>query len=56
MLKRRDTLLLIGVVMLAIGVMLFVTPLQSNVWILGPIFFYFGGSLVFVGTAIHFFG
>ena len=60
MIKRRDTLLLIGVVMLGIGGVLFFIPFHNEplwtVWLLGPILFYLGGPIAIVGAAIHFFG
>jgi hypothetical protein len=60
MLRRRDTLLLIGAVMVAIGGALFFNPFHNEPlwteWLLGPILSYLGGPLVIVGAAIHFFG
>ena len=60
MLRRRDTLLLIGVVMIAMGGALFFNPFHNEQfwteWLLGPILFYFGGPLAILGAAIHFFG
>ena len=60
MLKRRDALLLIGVVMVAIGGTLFFIPVHNEPfwteWLLGPLLFYLGGPIVIVGAAIHFFG
>ena len=60
MLRRRDTLLLIGAVMVAIGGALFFIPFHNKPiwteWLLGPILFYFGGPVAIVGAAIHFFG
>ncbi len=57
MLKRRDTLLLIGAVLIVIGVTLFFIPVQSKaVWLFGPISFYLGSSLAFVGATIRLFG
>ncbi len=60
MLRRRYTLLLIGVVMVAIGgALLFIRfhnePLWAE-WLLGPILIYLGGPATIVGAAIHFFG
>ncbi len=60
MLRRRDTLLLIGVVMVAIGGALFFIPFHNEPiwteWLLGAIFFYLGGPVAIVGAAIYFFG
>jgi len=58
MLKRRDTLvLLIGVLMVAIGVTLFFSPLQNKAEeLLGAFSFFLGGSLACIGAAIRFFG
>ena len=60
MLRRRDTLLLIGVVLVAIGgTLLFIRfdnePLWIK-WLLGPVLIYLGGPATIVGAAIHFFG
>ena len=60
MIKRRDMLLLIGVVMLGIGGVLFLIPFHNQplwtVWLLGLILFYLGGPIAIVGVAIRFFG
>ena len=60
MLRRRDTLLLIGVVMVAIGgTLLFIRFDNESLltqWLLGPILIYLGGPVAIVGAAIHFFG
>src|ERR1035441_8023491 len=60
MLRRRDTLLLIGAVMVAIGGALFFNPFHNEPlwteWLLGPILSYLGGPLASLGAAIHFFG
>jgi hypothetical protein len=60
MLRRRDTLLLIGVAMVAIGGALFFYPFRNEPiwieWVIGPILFYMGGPVALVGAAIHFFG
>jgi hypothetical protein len=56
MFKRRNTLLLIGVVMVVIGATLFFVPVQSKaVWLLSVISFYLGGSLAFIGATIRLF-
>ena len=60
MLRRRDTLLLIGVAMVAMGGALFFYPFHNEPiwieWLIGPILFYLGGPVTIVGAAIHFFG
>ena len=60
MLRRRNMLLLIGVVMVAIGGALFFIPFHNEPfwteWLLGPMLFYLGGPVAIVGAAIHFFG
>ena len=62
MLRRRDTLLLIGAVIVAIGgtLVFFSNPFHNEPlwaeWLLGYILIYLGGPLAIVGAAIHFFG
>lgn len=54
--KRKDSLLLIGIVMVAIAVVMFFIPIESKIWVLGPAFFYIGGSLTFIGAVMHYLG
>ena len=52
--KRLGMLSLIGLVMLAMGVALFVMPFNSKVaWLLPTILFYGGGLLAVIGAAVH---
>jgi len=52
--KRLGMLSLIGLVMLAMGVALFVMPFNSKVaWLLATILFYGGGLLAVIGAAVH---
>ena len=59
MLTRRDTLLLIGATMIAIGGVLYFNPFQNEPWwvewLLASILVYLGLPLAIVGAAIHFF-
>jgi protein-S-isoprenylcysteine O-methyltransferase Ste14 len=57
--RRRDTLLLAGAVMVAIGGLLYFNPLHDEPWwaewLLSSILVYMGLPLVIVGAAIHVF-
>jgi uncharacterized membrane protein HdeD (DUF308 family) len=59
MLTRRDTLLLIGAIMIALGGVLYFNPFQNEPWwaewLLASILVYLGLALAIVGAAIHFF-
>ena len=59
MLRRRDTLLLIGVVLVAVGCTLLFIRFDNEPfwieWLLGPVLIYLGGPVTIVGAAIHFF-
>jgi hypothetical protein len=59
MLRRRDTLLLVGAIMIALGGILYFNPLQNEPWwaewLLASILVYLGLPLAIVGAAIHFF-
>jgi hypothetical protein len=59
MLRRRDTLLLVGAIMIAIGGILYFNPFQNEPWwaewLLASILVYLGLPLAIVGAAIHFF-
>jgi uncharacterized membrane protein HdeD (DUF308 family) len=58
--RRRDTLLIIGAVMIVIGGTLYFNPLGNETWwvewVLSSILVYLGLPLVIVGAATHFFG
>lgn len=58
--KQGDTLLLIGLAMLAIGCGLLFGPIPDEPlwaqWLVGPTFFYLGFPLAIVGVAIRIFG
>ena len=60
MLRRRDTLLLVGAVMVVIAGALYFNPFNNEPlwaeWILSSILVYVGLPLAIVGAAIHFFG
>ena len=60
MLRRRDLLLLVGAVMVAIGGALYFNPFNNEPmwaeWVLSSILVYVGLPLAIVGAAIHFFG
>ena len=60
MLRRRDLLLLVGAVMVAIGGALYFNPFNNEPmwaeWILSSILVYVGLPLAIIGAAIHFFG
>ena len=59
MLRRRDTLLLVGAIMIALGGILYFNPFQNEPWwaewLLASILVYLGLPLAIVGAAIHFF-
>jgi hypothetical protein len=59
MLRRRDTLLLVGAIMIALGGILYFNPFQNEPWwvewLLASILVYVGLPLAIVGAAIHFF-
>ena len=59
MLRRRDTLLLVGAIMIAIGGILYFNPFHNEPWwaewLLASILVYLGLPLAIVGAAIHFF-
>lgn len=57
--RRRDMLLLVGAIMIAIGGTLYFNPFQNEPWwaewLLASILVYLGLPLAIVGAAIHFF-
>lgn len=57
--RRRDTLLLVGAVMVLIGGILYLNPFHNEPWwaewLLSSILVYAGLPVVIVGAAIHFF-
>jgi hypothetical protein len=59
MLRRRDTLLLVGAIMIALGGILYFNPFHNEPWwaewLLASILVYLGLPLAIVGAAIHFF-
>jgi hypothetical protein len=57
--RRRDTLLLIGAVIITIGGALYLNPFHNEPlsveWLLGPALVYFGLPVAIIGVAMHFY-
>jgi hypothetical protein len=60
MLRRKNVMLEAGLIILAVGCLLFFNPFRHEPlwaeWLVGPVLMYLGLPVAMVGAAIHFFG